>query len=359
MFRLLSDFPDQATQAFRRNNFDALRLLFASMVFLFHVAVLTALPSFSWLQRYVSAGFAVQAFFVVSGFLVSMSYERSDSLSGYFSKRLRRIAPAYVVVVVVCAVALVTVSTYSAAEYFAHPQFWRYLGYNLVLANFGEPTPPGVFEHHLYPAVNGSLWTIKIEMAFYIVLPLIVLAARRFGWGLVIGGLFAASLAWKLGLNVAGVYWHQDFLVRLAKQLPGQVAFFMGGAWTYWQLKNGRLPSMALALLGVVFYAATDGMLHDLVAPFAVTAIVSWAALAAPTLPAVGTFGDFSYGLYLVHFPIVQVLIAVGLFARNPWIGLAANCALVAMASVLSWYLVESPWLVVRGARKGSVGGQV
>lgn len=348
MFRLLSRLPGQAEQAFRRNNFDALRLIFASMVVLFHAALLSEHPSLALLKRHVSAAFAVQAFFVVSGFLVAMSCERSASFGSYFQKRLRRIVPAYVVVVTGAAVLLCLVSILSPVEYFSSREFWRYLGFNLILSNFSAPALPGVFDGNLERAVNGSLWTIKIEMGFYLALPVILWIAGKLGWRRTFSAVFIASIAWRVGLQWAEGVMDAPFLGKLAKQLPGQLSFFIGGSWAYFRLKEGRLPKFLPALAGLVGYVLLSGLVHDVIAPLAVSAMVSWAALSAPQLPKVGVYGDFSYGTYLYHFPVAQVLISAGIFQVSGIAGLLALIVIVGVMSVLSWRYIESPWLPSR-----------
>jgi peptidoglycan/LPS O-acetylase OafA/YrhL len=340
------------------NNFDALRLTFASMVVLFHIGLLSAAPALGLLRGYISATFAVQAFFVVSGFLVTMSFENSSSVRSYALKRLRRIAPAYVTVVLGAAVALVLLSTLSPRAYFAAADFRQYVVYNLMLSNFRAPSLPGVFQSNPVTAVNGSLWTIKIEVAFYIAVPLIVWAVRRFGYRPVLAAVFVASLAWRVGLDaLSPLPGGDDIYAKLAKQLPGQLAFFAGGAWAYYAARQGRGPGIWPAIAGAIAYALSSGLIHEALEPFAVTAIVSWAALAAPRLPQVGKHGDFSYGVYLYHFPIVQTCVALGLFAWSAGAAVLIVAILVLLCSVLSWYLVESPALArrasgVHGARR-------
>src|SRR5581483_10427826 len=174
LFAPLSRAPGGTAARLRDNNFDALRLIFASLVVFFHIAVLSAVSSLDWMPRYMSATFAVQAFFVVSGFLVTMSCENSSSLGSYAIKRFRRIAPAYVTVVVGAAILLSFMSALPARQYFSHPDWWRYVGYNLLLSNFNAPDLPGVFQSNPQAAVNGSLWTIKVEVGFYLVVPIMV-----------------------------------------------------------------------------------------------------------------------------------------------------------------------------------------
>jgi peptidoglycan/LPS O-acetylase OafA/YrhL len=341
--RLFESLPAGAA-ALRDNNFDALRLIFASMVVVFHVGLLSQAPALA-LATQVSATFAVQAFFVVSGFLVTMSFENSSSLVTYAKKRLRRILPAYVFVVVVAAFALSAMSTLAPADYFSHREFWRYLGFNLALSNFSAPGLPGVFQSNVESAVNGSLWTIKIEVAFYCVVPLLVLAVRRFGMARALATVFVASVLWKVGFGLAFANSGAEIYAKLAKQLPGQLSFFVGGAWAYYRTRAGAaLPGWAAAL-GVLAYLFAGGTLLDVIAPLAVTAIVYWAAVSAPSLPRVGKHGDFSYGVYLYHFPLVQVFVAMGVFQWSPLAACLMLTLLVAAAAVVSWFLVEAPML--------------
>ena len=69
-----------------------------------------------------------------------------------------------------------------------------------------------------------------------------------------------------------------------------------------------------------------------------------------PYLGPWGKYGDFSYGLYLYHYPIIQCLIAVGYAHDSPWLFLATALALALAAAVLSWHLLEKHFL--RRARR-------
>lgn len=342
--RLLSREPSGIQARFRDNNFDALRLLFASLVVVFHMGLLSAVPSLAWTQ-YVSATFAVQAFFVVSGFLVTMSFERSSSLWSYSIKRIRRIVPAYVTVVLGAAVLLAFMSTWPPGRYFTSHGFFEYVGYNLVLSNFKAPALPGVFASNAVTAVNGSLWTIKVEVGFYVLVPIIVWSVRRFGYRRALGSLFLFSLAWHAVFQLLYTNLGTEIYDKLAKQIPGQLSYFAGGAWSYYAARENRSPHALAALAGAIVYPLTGGLADVLLAPFAVTAMVMWAALAGPRLPALGKHGDFSYGVYVYHFPIVQTLIALGLFAFSPALAVIVVVIAVALCSIASWYWIEAPAL--------------
>lgn len=140
----------------RANNFDLLRLLFAGTVCLVHVHGLSGFSELEPVTRILSSGMAVKAFFVVSGFLIFMSFERSSSLWAYARKRVRRIYPAYFTVVMLCAIGLVAVSSYNIEDYFSSA-WLKYVVANLFFLNFLHPTLPGVFEANKIPEVNGAV----------------------------------------------------------------------------------------------------------------------------------------------------------------------------------------------------------
>ena len=68
-------------------------------------------------------------------------------------------------------------------------------------------------------------------------------------------------------------------------------------------------------------------------------------AIGVPRIFDAARFGDLSYGLYIVHFPIIQILVALGLFVANPLVGLAAAALASVSAAFLLWHLVERPSL--------------
>ena len=119
----------------RKNNFDLLRLLFAGVVCLVHSFELSGFEALHWTTRFFSSAVAVKSFFVVSGFLIFMSYERSTSLASYISKRIRRIYPAYFTIVILCAIGLVMVSSRSVNQYFS-ADWLKYVAANLSFLNF-------------------------------------------------------------------------------------------------------------------------------------------------------------------------------------------------------------------------------
>ena len=322
-----------------RNNIGALRLIFALTVLFVHSAALSAEPSLAWLGVHLDSELAVRGFFILSGFLVVMSYEKSRSLGDYASKRICRIYPAYALVIVVAALAGSLLSTLPLQEYFSGDVL-RYLGNNLAFLNFRHPELPGLFQQNPTHAVNGALWTIKLEVMFYACVPLLVWLLRgryRLAWIVVI---YSASYiyAWYFA-HLAIVTGHAND-AELGRQLPGQMSYFITGAALYYY-DHWLRANFGMAVLAAVM-ALFAGI--PFLAPVAIGVIVFTAAWGRYWGNA-ERYGDISYGLYIWHYPILQTLVTVGVFAFSPYLALLCALALTAAAALVSWHLIEKRFL--------------
>jgi peptidoglycan/LPS O-acetylase OafA/YrhL len=328
------------------NNFNLLRLVFALAVVVYHVSALSGVAA--WAPAVgplsIGAGIGVQGFFVLSGYLVYGSLVRSPTLTRYAEKRIRRLYPAYAAVILICVVAALALSPAARADLGGAA---RYLGWNLAFLNFLAPNLPGLFAHNPVREVNGALWTLKIEVAFYVVLPLIAwllrIAGARTRWVL-IALIYVAAEAWRYAFLHMTFADGQPAPIELARQLPGQMSFFIVGV--AFAMRRDRPPWRVLAPLGVLLLLVSFA--HPLAEPLralglGVTAI--WLATAIPRPFDAARFGDLSYGVYIVHFPIIQTLAALGLFAASPWLGGFAAIAASLCGALLMWRLVERPAL--------------
>jgi peptidoglycan/LPS O-acetylase OafA/YrhL len=328
-----------------KNNFDLLRLLFAGTVCLFHAAFLSGEKELKWIPAVLSSEVAVKAFFVVSGFLILMSYERSSSILSYTSKRVRRIYPAYFVVVMLCALSLWTASSLDLTRYFSL-DWLKYVVANLAFLNFVEPTLPGVFEGNKLSAVNGALWTLKIEVMFYAAVPIIVFLLRRLGQLPVLVTLYLTSVAYASFLTLLAERLGSGLYLELARQLPGQLSYFMAGAFFYYYLPlfERRLPYFvafaSLALVVGLFYPI------PLFEPFALATAVAFFGLYF-YVGNFGKYGDFSYGVYILHFPIIQLLLYANWFEDAPGYYMVAVVLTTFIGAAAMWHFVEK-WFLFR-----------
>ncbi len=328
------------------NNFDFLRVFLAVLVMIAHMFILSG--NDSWEESAVLfdtiAEIAVDSFFIVSGFLIFMSFERSSSLKSYTLKRLQRIYPAYITVVVVTAIVLFLVSSQSLAGYFSL-EWIKYLIYNSFFVNFLHNWLPGVFEHNAMQAVNGALWTIKIEVMFYISVPILVLFVIRKNrfWGLV--AIYLFSVIYSLGCLYLAQDEAKSIYTLLQRQLPGQLAFFISGAFLYYyfeHLKQHVGTYLLFAVLGVVASSFLD---YSPIFPISLAILVIYFATLSKFLGNWGKHGDFSYGIYIWHFPVIQTFITVGLFKSTPVLASFGVVITVLLCAYLSWNYIEKPFL--------------
>ena len=320
------------------NRFDFLRLLFAGLVFAYHAVALPNIDMEQAVEPILAqvAQLSIQGFFVISGALVYGSWTRSTGISDYASKRARRLYPAYFVVILVSALVSLVLSG-------GYLDVARYLAANLTFLNFLEPSLPGLFEGQRFPVVNGALWTLKIEVMFYLVLPLIAFLLARAGrlkWTL-LAALYSSAEIWRAGVPHLDIPHALDF----ARQLPGQMSFFAAGMglWLVWV--DARARPLHFGFAGAILLALSfvPGM-----EPFRATGLAGVIACLAfmpgPKLDA-ARWGDISYGVYITHFPIVNALVMLGVFAASPVLGFVLSAALVITVSLLLWRFVERPFL--------------
>jgi peptidoglycan/LPS O-acetylase OafA/YrhL/O-antigen ligase len=323
------------------NNFNLLRLLFALMVVVYHAIVLPGIAGWPGMEGWASVGaeIGVQGFFVLSGYLVWASLERADSLALYAEKRARRLLPGYLAVILATVVAALILIPAVRGDL---SSVARYLGWNLAFLNFMEPNLPGVFEDNRFTEINGALWTLKIEVMFYLVLPLLALALRAAGthrW-ILFAVIYAAAEAWRFGLEPMGGVW-----VELSRQLPGQMSFFITGiALCAWR---GEINWRSMLVpLGVILFVLS--ILVPQAEPLRAAGLgilAVWLAVGIPKLFDAARFGDLSYGLYIVHFPIIQCIVAAGLFATSPELAIGLTAGACLAAALALWWFIERPGL--------------
>jgi peptidoglycan/LPS O-acetylase OafA/YrhL len=289
---------------------------------------------------------ALMALFVMSGYQVSGSWTSDPSWWRFCLKRLLRILPPlWVVLVVAVFVVGPLLTTWSLGDYFSHPQTWRYLvGSSVVLLI--QHNLPGVFYENPYPwTVNGSLWTLPMEIAGYVVLLAVgLLVALRVSRMLVLIPLLAAIVALdamnQQTLSEGGTI--DSFLSMSLVSLVYFMVPFVFGAVLH--AGRDRIPLLrvpALLLLGIWFFFRGDPAGHYLLPlAFGYGTIV----LAHHWPSNLGYRGKWvmgSYGMYLWGFLVQQLIAAAGV--RDPWLLAALAVPAAYLFGVLSWVFVETP----------------
>lgn len=331
------------------DGFATIRLLAAFAIIIDHTAPLTrsggsVLPSRFGIDLGVVA---VAAFMAMSGYHVTRSWERDPSAWRFAVRRTLRIVPGLVVVLLAAALVLgPLLSTLPVRAYLEHPSTLNYLTNNLKLFP-QQYALPGVFTTNPYPnAVNGSLWSLPVEILGYA----IVLAAgllgllRRRYWLVLAAVVFAA--AFERLLTRQAVFPRTLLMIPTAPLLQYLAVYCVGiAAYLYRDRIRFTWAGVALCVcVELVMHGSAMVEISRLVTvPYAVLALghllprrlwlPSWLTVA-------------SYGVYLYGFPTEQTVLHLGV--RSP--GLVALFSVpVALAfGLLSWHLVENPAMKLR-----------
>jgi peptidoglycan/LPS O-acetylase OafA/YrhL len=205
---------------------------------------------------------------------------------------------------------------------------------------------PGVFAENPHQAVNGSLWTLPIEVRAYYLLALLGVAGLM-GRGLpvVAGGGLAALAAMALGDA-----WEpaRTLVEPVAAQRETLLLLTLFAASALLYVQRARIPvrpglaCTGLAAWLVLSWTSLSAPATVLLLPYVVL-VTAYRAPAA--LRRITARGDVSYGVYLFAFPVQQVIVLLLGWRIGPWALVALSFPAVYLLAYLSWRTVESPAL--------------
>ncbi|WP_336489055.1 acyltransferase family protein [Methylobacterium nigriterrae] len=332
------------------NAFSAVRLALAGAVVVSHAySVTTGDASAEPLAR--ATGFtlgehAVNGFFAISGFLVTMSFDRRGARD-YVLARTLRILPGLVAATLLVALLLGgAMSVLPLSEYLREAELWRFIRGTLTTFK-SNAALPGVFPDNPYRSPLGTVWTLKYEVLCY----LGVLVAGGLGLFRRPTAVLLLTIGFAVALLVADAT-HAELPKGIETSLRLPLIFSGGAALYLWRgrLRLRTLPLLVLALAcalaqgtalyrTLLFLAEAYGALWLCLAPFL--------ARAAFDPPA-----DLSYGTYLYGWPIQQSLHALWP-AASATLLLGPALLLTALVAAVSWYAVEAPALRLKARALG------
>ena len=350
--------------AFRTNHFDFLRLIFAVLVLYSHSFALVQngaafLDILNWThgQTY-AAEIAVNGFFLISGFLITMSWTRSKNAVQFFKKRVLRIYPGFIGACLVCAL---VVSPLGAASPAGYATDLRHGAASFVrgVLTLGQLNLPPVFLTNPQQNVNGSLWTIRIEFECYLLVPLfmgllgagtrrgLVLGAALAGWAGYACVLLAGNSLFPAGGPPESLVSHTQFAVYF---LLGMSAYLFRDK----MVLSRRGVWISLACLA----ASAAGGGFNAVLPLAGSYLLfCFAFNQRVRVPKLGRGMDLSYGLYLYGWPVQQLLVWYNkntLNLLNPYVLFVCALPIAALLAAGSWFFIERPFLRLRGEKRAT-----
>lgn len=336
-----------------QNYFTPIRLVLAFMVAFEHIFYFQAGEANSPFELgHTSLGyFAVNGFFILSGYLITGSAERSENVLVFARSRLLRIMPALVFVALLIGLVIVPLlSRPDLGAYYSDGGVWSGIA---SLSTFISPYPEWptlVMAGNPFAGdLTGPIWTLRYEVLAYFGTAGLLLVGLHRNIPIIVLGAAATTVLFILDLQT-------HMVTELNASLGSLVRFgscYLYGAATYLLAERARF-SMKLAVpvllaggLIIVLGVASGEVLMNL----ALTPIlfaIAFSKVAAPqwvTKPP-----DFSYGLYIFHWPIYQILTETGSGTPNGGLLLFIGLPLAIMAATASWYLLEKPMLKLKAA---------
>jgi peptidoglycan/LPS O-acetylase OafA/YrhL len=321
--------------------FDYIRLVAASSVILSHAFLIAEgteqnEPFVRLLGAHNNLGlYGVFVFFVISGFLVTNSAEKTPSTMRFLWHRVMRIYPALIVCLLLTGIVLGAMfSNLALEEYFRLLYPWKYAAKGtLYLEAWSIPTVSFYAEGDwIGEGVNGSLWTIRYEVACYLLLAVLLSVRRLRLWEVLSIFLVVQTLL----LSGWGKGW-PDPIPDAILVLPS----FFAGSLVAIASRGHRLPRWPLLPCGaLLLIAISTGKVMEFFPLFGGYPLLWFAILPAPRAPRLRKVGDISYGMYLYGWPIEQMYKAL-MGPAEWWEIFFPSILTAALCGYASWHLIE------------------
>ncbi|QIP05498.1 acyltransferase family protein [Bradyrhizobium symbiodeficiens] len=354
MFRVVSPligrsvtFQDKLISvSFRGPGFDHVRLFAAIIVLLHHCRGIQYYdfrddPLLQYSGGFLDFGrFAVITFFAISGFLVTPSLLRTGNVIDYAVHRSMRIFPALIVVVALTMLLLgPAFTTETISSYFRDPQTYRYA--KNVFTSVVDHLPGVTERPGTQLSINGSLWTLHFEVLCYILLGSIG----------AIGMLSRRNAVLALWCTVYAVYAAICMIPSFAAALPARISTFVSlfvyfGSGVLLYLFRERVPfsiPLASAAIALLLLALPLGG-GPLTAPICLPYLMVLCGLSNLS-GRVSLKKDLSYGIYLIHAPVLFAFSLTFPGVHTWWIGAVVVVLLTSILAYASWVFVERPAL--------------
>lgn len=334
--------------ATHRNNFDFLRLLFALFVVITHSYPLSGVKECDLLCQYSYgqaqlSNIGLQGFFIISGYLVFQSLQRSKNVIDYYWKRIIRLFPA-LIVMLLFTVLIIAPMCYDnpSVSYWRNAEMYSYMSRNLSLY-FIQYGIKGVFTTVPYNTViNGSLWTLAYEFSLYIALSALFLLRRRNMFIIVLLS-FVYALLFIVNSFYADVLGTRGAILRSDYLLSFGCHFFAGALlaatrYDTWVRYHNVLWVASAAITIISLFAPFHfDVLHYISLPLLV---VGTGIKCTPVICDISKrIGDLSYGVYIYAFVVQQTLMYFFSF-NQLWLAVVSMPVSLLLAYG-SWHLIE------------------
>ncbi|BBX04060.1 hypothetical protein BST36_25390 [Mycolicibacterium moriokaense] len=336
----------------RNNSIGFLRLVAASLVIVGHSIPFGGFgssdPLMEWTHNQVATGrFPVDVFFILSGFLITASFERTADWRVYAWHRFLRIYPAFLVCIALTGLVV--------APIFGSGVDLTYILVNAPLISGIIDVSPGLFTTNPYPSVNGALWTLPWELRAYLLLGVLgALGLFKRRW------LIAAVFVVCWATFVVEIFSYPGLQTSAAVTSGMRLfTFFFAGALFYlyrestpvkWQIFVASLVFILVGIiLGTITPAYSGGVFYA-VAPIPLSYATLYLGIRL-NVTKVNSLNDRLYGIYIYGSLMLNIFVCLGLnriFGDGPsfwnWLAyLVLTYIATYIVASLSWFAIEKP----------------
>ena len=281
----------------------------------------------------------VAIFFVVSGFCIHLSFSRQPEWSLFFRRRFFRIYPPYLAALLFFSF----VYPITKLRFFPGIDAAQFFSHTILLHNF---------DHRTFFGINGSFWSIAVEVQLYVLYPLLIALAARFGWRRTLLGIAAIEISLRLADGALSTASGTGLPIWLS----GSPFFY----WFSWSLgafvaerhirgDNLLIPRIFVyifgaAAVGFSFFKPLSSMsfvLFSLLTTGAIAKLLHRTDEQLPIPDALRTHlrqvGLWSFSLYLLHQPL---LLAIPSIAAKVTSGAHIHPLFLFILCLASWVLI-------------------
>ena len=324
---------------YQKNSFDIIRYFSAfSVMFLHYTYYAITLSdgkadSLRILRRFTEFFPGVIILFAMSGFLISASFERCNSKKEFFLKRVFRLYPElWVCTLVNLFVIVILYGSYLDSSILV----W------LITQIPGIANTPSCLDGFATGSVNGALWTIFTEVQLYIVLGICYPWLKRLKTG-AWSGIIVLCVALNLGCRYIADSFGGAAAAIIERTFFPYLLWFVIGIFCYVKrekmipiIKKYLWIFLMIFAINKIFkiceYGYYEDILTSLILPFVTIGM-------AYVLPKIRIKVDLTYGIFLYHWIVINVMYHFGIFMKLSWF----MCLVIFVTSVMllawaSWY---------------------
>ena len=342
----------------RDNNFNLLRLVFAILVLLAHSPELIdgnrSREILTNIFGTITFGeFAVQGFFLLSGYMIVKSWLHDPNLLKYLKKRIARIYPGFIIATLISIYLVGWLGATNRLTYF-HDINYSKLFFN-IFALVG-PYTPEVFKGTAFPIVNGPMWTLSYEFRCYIMVAILgVYGVNKHR------NIWFFGLITMLCLVLACTFFDIDkyhfpgsfYIFGVPSPLINMSSCFATGA-CYYLYRDKIKYNFYLFVFALAIFLISLSFHNTATLGFCVTGGYCIFFIAFKKIRLFKIFQnlpDVSYGIYLYGWP-TQKLLLWYCPAMSPWLLFIVALSISTIVALCSWYIVESPVLQLISKRR-------